>query len=123
MAIKTILVEDNPQIRASLIPAMQDLASLEILAVAETQLEASLAMQRFALEWQLIVIDMFLREGSGIGVLRDCSQRRPDQVAIVLTNYPTNEIRSRCAALGADGVFDKSMELEAFFERCSAIGS
>ena len=123
MAIKTILVEDNPQIRASLIPAMQELAGLEILAVAETQFEAYLAMQQFALEWQLLVIDMFLREGSGIGVLRDCSDRHSDQVALVLTNYPTDEIRRRCTALGADGVFDKSMELEAFFERCSEVAN
>ena len=37
---------------------------------------------------------------------------------MVLTNYPTPEMRRRCIALGADAVFDKSTELDAFFEHC-----
>lgn len=120
MAIKTILVEDNEQIRASLIPTMREIADLEVIAVADSQLDARGATERHP-SWQLIVIDMFLREGSGIGVLRDCIDRHPGQVALVLTNYPTQEIRRRCIELGADGIYDKSLELDAFFERCLAI--
>jgi DNA-binding NarL/FixJ family response regulator len=41
---------------------------------------------------------------------------------VVLTNYPTPEIRRRCRDLGADGVFDKSTELEAFFDLCRSYG-
>lgn len=120
MAIQTILVEDNAQIRANLIPTMREIAGLEVVAVAETQLEALEATRRHP-SWQLIVIDMFLREGSGLGVLRDCSDRSPGQVALVLTNYPTADIRRRCAELGANGVFDKSLELDDFFARCLEI--
>lgn len=120
MAIKTILVEDNQKIRASLIPTMREMADLEVMAVAETQAEALHATEQHP-HWQLMVIDMFLREGSGIGVLRDCRNRGSDQRALVLTNYPTDEIRRRCAELGADGVFDKSLELDDFFERCLSI--
>jgi CheY-like chemotaxis protein len=121
MAIKTILVEDNEKIRASLIPTMRELANLEVLAFAETQAEADEALEHHAGNWQLVVIDLFLREGSGLGVLRHCKGRREGQVALVLTNYPTAEIRRQCTELGADGVFDKSIELDAFFERCMAI--
>lgn len=120
MAIKTILVEDNQKIRANLIPTMREMADLDVVAVAETQAEALHATEQFP-HWQLIVIDMFLREGSGMGVLRDCRNRGLDQTALVLTNYSTDEIRRRCAALGADGIFDKSLELDAFFERCLSI--
>jgi DNA-binding NarL/FixJ family response regulator len=121
MAIKTILVEDNERIRANLIPAMEELANLKVVAIAETQAEALTALEQSVGAWQLIVIDMFLREGSGLGVLRGCTNRLPHQIALVLTNYPTAEIRRRCAAFGADGVFDKSTELDAFFDRCLAI--
>lgn len=120
MAIKTILVEDNEQIRTNLLPAMRDLANLDVVAVAETQKEAALVAREHA-DWRLMVIDMFLREGSGLGVLRDCAGRRSDQFAIVLTNYATDEMRRRCSESGADGIFDKSLELEAFFERCLSI--
>ena len=120
MAIKTILVEDNEKIRANLLPAMRDLANLNVVALAETQKEAELAAREHA-DWHLMVIDMFLRQGSGLGVLRDCAGRRSNQIALVLTNYATDEMRRRCSESGADGVFDKSLELEAFFERCLSI--
>ena len=122
MAIKAILVEDSARIRANLIPTLREIAGIEVVAVAETQAEAANAAQQHG-DWQLIVVDMFLREGSGLGVLRDLIKRRSDQVALVLTNYPTSEIRRRCAELNADGVFDKSLELEAFFDMCLAVSA
>jgi len=121
MAIKTILVEDSQKIRENLIPTLGELANVEIIAVAETQVEAKNAFDAFKGTWQLVIVDMFLREGTGLGVLRSCQDRTSDQTAFVLTNYPTTEIRRQCAALGADGVFDKSIELDTFIERCLAI--
>jgi hypothetical protein len=38
---------------------------------------------------------------------------------VVLSNYVNADIRARCTALGADAVFDKSRELEAFFDYCN----
>ncbi|RZL93956.1 MAG: response regulator [Variovorax sp.] len=117
MAIKTILVEDNAQIRSQLIPTMQEMAWIDVVAIAETQADAIRAAQQHD-DWQLMVIDLFLREGSGLGVLRQLTGRRPGQVALVLTNYPTSDVRRRCMECEADGFFDKSIELDAFFERC-----
>jgi DNA-binding NarL/FixJ family response regulator len=123
MAIKAILVEDSETIRSNLIPAMEELADVEILAVAETQAQALEALETHADQWQLVVVDLFLKEGSGLGVLRGCANRQPAQVALVLTNYPTQEMRAKCTEYGADGFFDKSNELDAFFDRCLAIDS
>ena len=41
------------------------------------------------------------------------------QRAVVLSNYVSADIRARCMALGADAVFDKSSDLEAFFDYCT----
>jgi DNA-binding NarL/FixJ family response regulator len=65
------------------------------------------------------VVDVFLKQGSGLGVLRSCKQRNANQRAVVLSNYVNADIRARCTALGADAVFDKSKELEAFFDYCN----
>jgi hypothetical protein len=35
---------------------------------------------------------------------------------VVLTNYPTDEMRRRSLELGADALFDKSNELDQFFD-------
>jgi len=121
MPLKTILVEDSKTIRDNLIPAMADLADVEVIAVAETASEAMTVLALHAGAWQLAVVDMFLREGSGLTVVRGCHSREPWQRVVVLTNYATAEIRSRCIGLGADAVFDKSNEIEDFFDYCNSL--
>ncbi|MBO9649504.1 MAG: response regulator [Variovorax sp.] len=118
MPLITILVEDSQTIRENLIPAMAELADANVVAVAETPAGAIAALEKHRNDWQLAVVDLFLKEGSGMAVLRACRQRSDHQHVLVLTNYPSVDMRRRCLDLGADAVFDKSTELEAFFECC-----
>jgi DNA-binding NarL/FixJ family response regulator len=122
MALLTFLVEDNRTIRDNLIPALEDLSSVRIVGFAETETAAVEWLAAHAAGWQLVVVDLFLKEGSGLGVLRSCAARSPRQRAVVLSNYINADIRARCKALGADAVFDKSKDLEAFFDYCNAGG-
>lgn len=123
MALVAILVEDNSTIRRHLVDAMVELAAIEVVAFAETAEEAISALEENGASWQLAVVDLFLREGSGLSVLRSCMDRRPDQKMVMLTNYATAEMRRRCVELGADAVFDKSTELDAFFDYCRQLGA
>ncbi|SFQ58891.1 Response regulator receiver domain-containing protein [Variovorax sp. OK605] len=123
MPLATVLIEDSPTIRSNLIPALRDLAGAEIVAVAETASEAVAVLKALGDGWQLAVVDLFLREGSGVTVLRAFHGRLPRQRMVVLTNYPTTEIRRRCLEVGADAIFDKSTELEPFFEWCLQVES
>jgi two-component system, OmpR family, response regulator len=61
---------------------------------------------------------LFLKQGSGLGVLDACRERAPNQRVIVLSNYATTDMRKRCIQLGADAVFDKSNEIDALVEYC-----
>lgn len=119
MLLATILVEDSRTIRDNLIAALLEFADVEVLATAETASEAILAAARYAERWNLMILDLFLKEGSGLTVLRAFKDRRSDQRIVVLTNYATPDIRTRCAMAGASAVFDKSTELEAFFDYLS----
>jgi DNA-binding NarL/FixJ family response regulator len=120
MPTKTILVEDSIRIREVLIPSMEELGGMRVVAVAETVEEATAAFERHGLHWDVAIVDLFLRQGSGLDVLRACRHRLPHQHVIMLTNYATAEVRGRCLSLGADAVFDKSTELDAFFELCAS---
>ena len=120
MPLITILVEDNPIIRDSLIPAMAELGGLTVVATADTAAAAIEALREHRDDWQLAVVDLFLNQGSGLTVVRACRQRKENQHVLVLTNYATAEIRKRCLDLGVDGIFDKSTELEKFFAQCNA---
>ena len=121
MALFTFLVEDNRTIRDNLIPALEDLAQARILGSAETEQDAIDWLASHAGEWQLLIVDLFLKEGSGLGVLRSRIGRSPAQRVVVLSNYVNADIRARCMALGADAVFDKSKELDAFFDYCNEV--
>ncbi|GAA6120775.1 response regulator transcription factor [Acidovorax sp. FG27] len=110
---RIILVEDNPAIRASLLSALGDLTLGEVVATAETVDEALKVSSEC--DWQLMVLDLFLREGNGLSVLEALQQRAAHQQIFMLTNYLSPDVCRRCAALGADAVFDKSTQLDEFF--------
>lgn len=112
------LVEDSALIRENLIVAMAELADTCVVACAESESEATDWLREHPHAWELAVIDMFLKEGTGLGVLKVCHARAPSQRAVVLTNYADVDIRAQCLAMGADAVFDKSTELDAFLEFC-----
>ena len=119
MPLATILIEDSPAIRSGLIPALAELANVEVIAVAETARDGIAALAAHAPTWRLAVVDMLLKEGNGLQVLRAAQERRSDQHVIVLTNYATQEIRRKATECGADAVFDKSTEIDTFMELCS----
>lgn len=118
----TILVEDSSRIREVLVPSMAELGDMDVVAVAETATEAIAAFERHDGVWQVAVVDLFLREGSGMDVLLALQRRQAGQRVVVLTNYATAAMRQRCMALGADAVLDKSTELDAFFALCLSYG-
>jgi len=119
MPLTTILVEDSKTIRDNLIPALEELADVDVVATAETASDAIATLENLQDTWQLVVVDLFLREGSGLTVLRACQGRAVHQRVVVLTNYPSEEMRRRSLELGADAIFDKSTELDQFFGWCA----
>ena len=116
--LRTYIVEDNPTIRENLIGTLQELACIKALGWAETENEARGWLEGHAHDWDLAIVDLFLKQGSGLGVLEACQGRRGGQRVVVLSNYATEDMRKRCTQLGADAVFDKSNEIDALVEYC-----
>jgi DNA-binding NarL/FixJ family response regulator len=119
MNIAIFVVEDNVVIRDSLVAALVDLANAKVVHVSEGEAEAERWLQ-CEQHWDIAVVDLFLKEGSGLGVLSALRTRKPGQFAVVLSNYATDEMHRRCSELGADAVFDKSTELEQVIDFCIA---
>lgn len=119
MPLISYLAEDNDTIARNLIETLQEICEVKVVAVGATQTEATQWLALHDSEWDLAIVDLFLKEGSGLGVLAGCRNRDSHQKVIVLTNYATPEIRKRAIELGANAVFDKSRELEQLFAYCS----
>jgi DNA-binding NarL/FixJ family response regulator len=118
MTFRAFIVEDSPTIRHNLIDTLRELAQVEPVGTCDTEHEAKRWLATH--DWDLAIIDLFLRVGSGLNVLEACRQRKAQQKVVVLSNHSSRDVRWRCKQLGADAVFDKSTELEALVDYCQA---
>ena len=100
---------------------LEELLPMRVVGTAEDEQGALQWMQSPGAHCDLMVIDVFLKSGTGLEVLRQASRLRPEARRVVLTNYATPDMRRRCAQLGADRVFDKSAELEELLAYCAAL--
>jgi len=118
MKMRTYLVEDNPTIRDNLISTLEELAPVQSVGSCETEDEGTEWLTHHEGQWDLAIVDLFLKQGSGLRILQACRERSPLQKIVVFSNYATREMRMRCAELGVDAVFDKSTEIDCLLAYC-----
>lgn len=118
MPYKTYLVEDNPVIRENLVGFLEDVADTTVVAHASSEQEAIQWLRGHHDEWDMAIVDLFLQEGNGFGVVDACRNRSAHQKVVVLSNYATPDMRERSRALGADAFFDKSAEIDQLLAYC-----
>ena len=108
--LRVVLVEDSPIIRARLAETLSEIPNLEIVGQAESESDALSLLD--AGGWDAVVLDLQLRQGTGVGVLRRLKQEgRPSHSkVIVFTNYAFPQYRDRSMSFGADFFFDKARE-------------
>ena len=116
--LRALIVEDNPVILNNLIATLEELADLRVVGAVGNEKEAIDELTSRAPDLDLVIVDIFLTSGSGLGVLKCARDLEMSARRVVLTNYATPDMRRRCAELGADQVFDKSSELEELIEYC-----
>ena len=121
--LKTYIVEDSPVIRDSLIAALEEMTPIEVVGVADDEASAVHWLTESNNAADLVIVDIFLKRGSGLGVLRAADRAQTPRTMVVLSNHATPEIRRKCTELGARKVFDKSNELEALMLYCERLAS
>lgn len=119
--LKTFLVEDSPVLRQGLIAFLEDIAAVRIVGMADNETTALAWLSESGSQIDLAIIDIFLKSGSGLGVLRKMATLHLTCKVAVLTNYATIDIRQKCIALGADRVFDKSNDIDALARYCNGL--
>ena len=132
----TFIVEDSAVIRDRLIATLEDILPIKVVGTADSERAAVAWLNESGNNCDLLILDIFLRQGTGLGVLQYLAAKaakaaKAVQTAssapaestrpkiVVLTNYATAAVRARCLALGADVVFDKSQDIEALLAFCA----
>ena len=116
--VRTFIVEDNPTIRDALAGTLREVARVDPVGQADSEREGISWLTGNLSQWDLAVVDLFLRDGTGFSVLEACRNREPTQKMVVLSNHLTPETRRKCMQLGADAVFDKATEIDDLIDFC-----
>jgi len=119
--LSVFVVEDSETIRQNLIATLEEMAPVQVVGYADDADSAIAELSREPPRCDLAIIDVLLRRGSGVDVLKALQARSQRPRCVVLTNYATTLIRDHCLALGADRVFDKSAEVERLLEYCETL--
>lgn len=107
--MNVFIVENSLSMRASLQSVLSDMPSVKIIgqAVNETG-----AIERIGvLRPDIVILDLGLQSGSGIGVLENVKKYHPAIKFVVFTHYTDEDCVDRCKRAGADYFFDKTSQL------------
>jgi len=110
---RILLVEDSAPIRLRLLELLNIPGTMHVAATVETELDAHDQIDIH--DFDVLVVDVQLRQGSGIGTVRDARARwsiLSPALIIVLTNHSLPTVRQHCLAAGADHFLDKSRQFD-----------
>jgi DNA-binding NarL/FixJ family response regulator len=108
--IRVFLADDSLTVRDRLTSLLRDMPQVEVIGTASDAAEAISAIQQ--LKPDVVILDIRMPAGSGIGVLRSLQQKEEKPKFIMLTNYPFLQYRKTCLEAGASYFFDKSSEFD-----------
>ena len=107
--LRIFLVEDSAILRDRLSEAFASWGNITMVGHAATEAVADTALRGG--DWDVLILDLQLLQGTGLGVLRNLrGHRKPGTSVIVLTNYAIPSYRARSMELGADYFFDKTKD-------------
>lgn len=110
--LRIFLIEDAPKIRAMLMEILQQEEQIEVVGYAESEKDALTQLR--SREWDVAIVDIGLRQGSGLGVLAGLKKDQKQYgKRLVFTSSSNPALAARTRALGAEGIYDKSRDINS----------
>ena len=111
--MRILLIEDSPPVQIRLKDLLESPGEYRVSAVVDSALSATAAIE--AEEFDVLIVDVQLKQGTGIEVVKHARSRygkgqRP--LIIVLTNYGMPTVEARCREAGADHFLDKIRQFD-----------
>lgn len=118
--LRVFMVEDSPTVRDLLVEHLNDIEGVRVVGTADSERDAVSALRDTPCD--VIILDIKLRQGSGIGVLRTLDTASgPNATRIIFSNYTEGEYRAVATRLGAAYFFDKASGLRALLELITSL--
>jgi DNA-binding NarL/FixJ family response regulator len=108
--MRVLIADDSAVVVERLVTLLSELPEVDIVGEAQTSGDATERIQQ--LQPDVVILDIQLPGGSGIGVLETVKKNQPAPIVIMFTNFPYPQYREKCLRAGADFFFDKSTEFD-----------
>lgn len=122
--LRVVLVEDSQHLRELLAGMLREIVGIAVIGEANDEVSAVRLLEELPAD--LVIIDLELQVGSGIGLLHRLAReperfRRPR--AVVFSNHDHPQLRERCRKLGAERFFNKVSQLDDLIDFLNAAPS
>lgn len=83
-SLKVFVIEDDALLRNLIVDALRDIPGVDVLFYVDNEISATNWLSSNDSAWDLAVVDLHLKQGSGVGALSWCTTRRAGQQVVVL---------------------------------------
>lgn len=104
------IVEDSVLIQNRLVRFIEEIPGMHVIGVSgdiDTAYDSVINSDTDAM-----ILDLQLGDKSGLQLLKDVKQNKPEIKIVILTNHSTEDNRVHAMRAGADGFLDKSTDFD-----------
>ncbi len=109
--LKVLIVDNAELVVQRVSEIISELDCVADVAVASTYEEATRKI--LLLQPDIVLLDIYLKEKSGLELLDYIKKNHPCIKAIMLTNQSSDNYKNLCEKIGSDHFIDKSSEFES----------
>ena len=117
--LRVVVVEDSEAFLMRLRLALSESPRFEVVGMAESAGSAIRLLDQTKPD--LVLLDLYLKEGSGMDVLRHIRETGLKVRTLVMTSEQSGELHTACLSLGAHRLFDKAGLINALSEEAEAL--
>lgn len=121
--LRVFLVEDSLDVRELMIENLTMIPGVVVAGVSESEGDA--LNQLNALPCDVLIVDIQLKKGNGINLLRQISEKKKvaNTLKIICSNNATEVFRRVGRQYGVNHFFDKTSEFPQLFELVKSLSS
>jgi len=106
--MNVFIVEDSEIVSDELKAMLSEIPGVKVIGHA---VDEQSAIEKIGVAHpDMVILDIGLRPGSGINVLKAIKKHNPSIKVMILTNYTDEIYVNHCMSAGADYFFDKTLE-------------
>jgi DNA-binding NarL/FixJ family response regulator len=118
---RILIVDDSATLRRDFKKLLKPIKGIEVVGEA---IDAESALRQcHELKPDIMILDINLKNGSGIDVLAKMKKCPVSPITIMFTNYSKGEFQKATKRLGADYFFDKTNDIEELVSTLTNLSS